>query len=433
LEDASRNASLLRDKFDTLDDEELRQHFEIEERLSVDANVSIKTTHAALSTEDPRPRVLEWLNTQLDETATEIEVIFANIPNKAREIGTEVSGGLLEIAEAWAPVVSTIRIVYYRGRKIIAILQGNSQTNEQKHSISAPADFDYVEVYNRLLSGRPIPEAWAPHITELDLNFEQPHHLNESEIYRVKGHPESFTDIKLLASLTALQKLNLWRAQVSDVAPLKNLTALRLLDLSQTRVADIAPLASLTTLEALYLWNTEVTDVAPLKNMTELQYLNLMGTPVHDITPLTSLTALQELDLMSTQIADISPLTRLTALQKLDLSATLVIDISPLATLTSLQMLILTTTSVADVSPLASLTNLQTLDLGSTQVADVTPLSNLAALRSLYLTNTQVADIAPLAGLTALETLEITGTRVTDVRPLNAIEDLEIISLVDAQ
>ena len=96
--------------------------------------------------------------------------------------------------------------------------------------------------------------------------------------------------------------------QVSDVAPLASLTALQFLDLRRTPVSDVAPLASLTALQGLYLTGTPVSDVAPLASLTALQGLDLRGTPVSDVAPLASLTALQVLDLEGTQVSDVSPL-----------------------------------------------------------------------------------------------------------------------------
>ncbi len=222
----------------------------------------------------------------------------------------------------------------------------------------------------------------------------------------------SIADVAPLASLTALQSLDLGATQVADLAPLARLTALQSLDLTYTRVADLAPLASLTALLSLKLGSNEVADLAPLAHLAAMQRLDLSSTQVADLAPLARLTALQSLQLSGTRVADLAPLASLNALQSLDLMATRVFDLAPLARLTALQSVTLRSSWVTDLAPLASLNALQSLDLTYTRVFDLAPLARLTALQSLSLVSTSVTDLAPLARLIALQSLDLRNTEV---------------------
>ena len=228
-------------------------------------------------------------------------------------------------------------------------------------------------------------------------------------------------DLTPLASLTALETLDVAATKVADATPLSGLTALQTLNLSTTQVADLTPLAGLTALKTLKLSSTQVADLTPLSGLTALQTLNLSTTQVADLTPLAGLTGLQRLNLSSRQVADLTPLSGLTALHTLDVSRTQVADLTPLAGLTGLQTLRVWGTQIADITPLADLSALQTLDVAETQVADLTPLAGLRALQTLVVSGTRVSDLAPLAGLTALQTLAIAGTQIADLKPLLAL------------
>ncbi|MEQ8827230.1 MAG: leucine-rich repeat domain-containing protein, partial [Parvibaculum sp.] len=138
-----------------------------------------------------------------------------------------------------------------------------------------PPDFDYAEVYERLLSGQPVPAAWAPHVTRLDFGLREPHHLDSDVLQRFSGQENTFARVDLLENLTSLQSLDLWGTQVTNIAPLANLTSLQSLNLRGTLVAGIAPLENLTSLQSLNLRRTQVADISPHRNLASLQFLDL--------------------------------------------------------------------------------------------------------------------------------------------------------------
>ncbi|WP_321334328.1 leucine-rich repeat domain-containing protein [Breoghania sp.] len=243
-----------------------------------------------------------------------------------------------------------------------------------------------------ILAGQAPPEAWVPHIRELD-----------------------FTDEDLV-----------------DLSPLAGLIALHTLDLTNTPVTDLTSLAGLTALQSLSLFATQVSDLAPLAGLTGLQWLDLYATQVTDLTPLAGLIALQTLSLPHSQVMDLTPLSGLMALQYLAVYATRITDLAPLAGLTDLQSLRLSGTQVTDLSPLSGLTGLQTLLLSGTQVTDLSPVASFTALQWLDLSGTQVTDLSPVAGLTALQSLDVGGCVIRRL-PSAMPQDLRELNLLGAR
>ena len=181
-----------------------------------------------------------------------------------------------------------------------------------------PPGFHEVVVRALMQAGLSLSPDWVPFVTTLDLSLP----LNADDERR----QASIKDLRPLAQLTALRRLDLSRTQVSDIAPLSQLTALQRLYLTGTNVSDIAPLAQLTALQRLYLTGTPIIDIAPLEKLTALRVLGLSGTKVIDITPLGNLFDLETLYLSRTAVSDIAPLARLPHLRRLDLDSTNVYD-----------------------------------------------------------------------------------------------------------
>ena len=241
------------------------------------------------------------------------------------------------------------------------------------------------------------------------------------------------SDLRPLASLTALHFLDLSQTQVSDLRPLASLTALHFLALAQTQVSDLRPLAHLRALQSLALAQTQVSDLRPLASLTALHFLALAQTQVSDLGPLADLRALQSLYLWDTQVSDLGPLADLRALETLYLSRTQVSDLGPLAHLRMLETLSLWGTQISDLGLLTSLTALKSLDLWGTRVSDLGPLADLTMLEVLDLRRTQVSDLGPLARLTALERLDVSQTQVSDLGPLAHLRALKVLDLQKTQ
>lgn len=260
-----------------------------EKRLIVSADINIGSAAATLSTEAPRPTVLGWLEGNLNSVANEMERRVEASGPKAAGVGKEIGGLAGDLTEIWLPkVTKSLRAVSVRLTNIRAIIVSSGEVPPSP----PPDDFDYAEVYNRLLRGEAVPVVWAPHITELDFFFTQKHHLDEDTLEQFAEKGKVFTRTDLLGDLTSLRSLYLGHTNVSDIAPLTKLKNLRSLNLTNLQFADLAPLKNLTNLKHLDLMNTQVTDLAQIENLTNLTHLNLTNTQVTDLTPLAHLVVL---------------------------------------------------------------------------------------------------------------------------------------------
>ena len=110
-----------------------------------------------------------------------------------------------------------------------------------------------AEARRLILDGKPVPDAIAVLVREVDLSGE-----------------EGLASAGLLSNLFNLQSLYLDGTQVADVSPLAALTNLQSLYLGGTQVADVSPLAALTNLQYLFLDGTRVTDFSPVRHVPNL-------------------------------------------------------------------------------------------------------------------------------------------------------------------
>ena len=193
------------------------------------------------------------------------------------------------------------------------------------------------------------------------------------------------------------------------------MSALQKLDLTGANISDLHPLSELKNLQILNLPGTQVSDLSPLSKLSALQTLDLSGTQVSDLSPLSALPNLQVLTLWDSQVRDLGPLSELKGLRELDLSGTQVLDLNPLSGLSTLQVLDLSRSQINDLGPLSRMNSLQELYLHETQVSDLTPLSGLTNLQILYLTGTRISDLTPLVGLVNLIELDLKYVHIREI------------------
>lgn len=166
-----------------------------------------------------------------------------------------------------------------------------------------------------------------------------------------KGEPPGpawLRDLIGIDFFTDVVRVDCGGKQIKNVKLLAELPRLRRLDLSSTNVNDVTSLGKLTNLHILELRDTQVSDVASFERLTQLEYLQLSGTQVSDVTPLVALRDLEHLYLNSTRVRDVSPLMNLKNLEFLGLNDTDVSEVASLANLTSLKWLDLRGTQVRE-------------------------------------------------------------------------------------
>lgn len=416
----SQQAAELKTEIDEFDNDQFDKEFAVEIMLASDLGVQAKSSKASLQTKSPRQTVIDWLADSVENTAAQLDDILAQNREKidaslnefgetARSIFNRHFPGLVELSNDLKNFLHKLSVIWSKG------------DGGQEAEIG---EFDYVEVYSRLLRGETIPESWVPNVTVLDFENSNFHHLGDDKLTQISGDPRSFSDCQLLSNLSDLSILNLSDTAVSDISVLSNLTKLQVLTLKNTTVSEISALSVLHNLVFLNLEGASIPDISAFSGLVSLDTLNLSKTNVSDISAFSGLVSLDTLNLSNTNVSDISVLSGLTSLGSLYLHNTAVSDISALSGLTNLDSLDLSNTKVSDISGLSGLTKLKDLFLNNTNVSEISAFSGLINMKSLDLEGANVSEISALSGLTKLEILDLGGTNVSDISALSGLNNL---------
>jgi Leucine-rich repeat (LRR) protein len=125
----------------------------------------------------------------------------------------------------------------------------------------------------------------------------------------------------------------LYQNEVSDISSLASLVAMEVLEVSDNNLSNIDAVSGMTNMRQLSLWGNSFSDLTPLQSLTELSWLFLSQNNISDLSHLSALVNLTELLLNDNQIVDVTPLTPMIKLQKLELENNLIKDITPLVPL----------------------------------------------------------------------------------------------------
>ncbi|CAL6005637.1 Conserved_hypothetical protein [Hexamita inflata] len=138
-----------------------------------------------------------------------------------------------------------------------------------------------------------------------------------------------------------LQKLNLWRTEITDLSTIPHqMFSLKELDLSWNNITQISYLSNFVDLQYLELcYNKQLQNIGPLKFCTQLTKLSISLTNITDIWPLQFMKNLKTLNMNETQVIDLHPLQYLHKLNYISAHNTGIIDVSPLSNLTQLYFL----------------------------------------------------------------------------------------------
>jgi Leucine-rich repeat (LRR) protein len=397
---------------------------ENEKRLIVSADVNIGSAAATLSTEAPRPTVLSWLDDNLNSVANEMDRLVEVAGPKVKQVGKEIGGLADELTQIWFPkVTKSIRAVSVSLSNIRAMILGSGDISP----IPPPSDFDMAEVYNCLFRNEPVPDRWAPYVTEIENAFDDPEYISRASAKQITEDPDNFFKAELLAPLINLRYLEMPGRKIRSTKKLDKLEKLEVLYFSNGSFDEIFDSETLKSLHTLHMWSNNITQIKYIIELNSLKILSLNENPLIDINPLRFIHNIEILDLSETGVTDISALANLPNLLSLDINKTGVVDIQPLRNLINLETLDLAETKVSDLMPLTPVVKLKRLYLRGTKVTDLAPLANLQNLEMLDLRDTGVSDLAPLEKLSKLRNLRINGTLVTNISPLSHLEDLEII------
>lgn len=257
-----------------------------------------------------------------------------------------------------------------------------------------------------------------------------------TELRTLSFEPEADRDLSTLATLTRLEKLDLWwydgslewlegmanlrELSVTGAAPrLETLPASLSLDRLEVR-GEMGPAIELPALrvETLILGprslyrpgedpTRSVQDIESLSGIERvrgLRELVLDSSSVRSLEPLKGHHGLRRIDISGAPITSLEPL-RGKPLRNVDISGTRVSDLGPLADANRLMRLMISDTAIDDLRPVARLPALALLDVSSTPMGHLGQLVAMASLYYLNITYTGVRDLSPLADLTSLRYL----------------------------
>lgn len=189
-------------------------------------------------------------------------------------------------------------------------------------------------------------------LTSLDIERTQVSDINSlshlTELTSLNIIDTPVRDISGLNKLDNLVSLKIGSTQL-DMATFPQLTNLRALVLQGIQVCA-SDLISLSNLEDLTLYNAQISNMPSLAKLTNLENISISDTSLCDIKHLSDMKNIRSLTLLHTQVNDISHLTKLTDLEKLEIYDSPLSDISCLKKLTNLKFIVLINTQVNDVS-----------------------------------------------------------------------------------
>ena len=220
------------------------------------------------------------------------------------------------------------------------------------------------------------------------------------QITKIRIRSSDFTneDFKDLKYFTELKLLELFSFNITSF---QNIPTLEKLETLCVRVGDNAtfdlkPLAKLVRLKKIDLEGLSFEDLEPLSSFKKLKFLNLSYCKISDLTFLKDLTSITELELNANLINDISPLSNLKKLKELSFSGNRIIDLNPLKSLTSLRKLHLENNEIVDLKPLEGLKSLETLYLSINKINDIICLEKCENLKTLTIDGNRIASIETL-------------------------------------
>lgn len=258
-------------------------------------------------------------------------------------------------------------------------------------------------------------EAAVRNALKLDADYEiYTNDLWELTKFTVPENVTSYDDLKLLPYV---KELTIQNARFDNLSYLSSLSKLESVDLSGSRFPsqDLAVLASLPALQTLNLSNCGLSTVADLAGAKTLKALDLSNNTVRNMDALTSITTLTELNLQHNAVTGLNALSSLTALTKLDISYNSVVDLSPLAGCTELTWLDAKNNSIAKLSAVDQLPVLKYLSLSYNNLTDITLLKACTSLTELYISNNTLMSVTALNNLANLEVLDFAHNDVYEV------------------
>ena len=264
------------------------------------------------------------------------------------------------------------------------------------------------------------------------LQCEPSHILYTNDLWQITELtvPDDVTTLEDLQHMTYLETLTLNGRSMSNLNDLSELTHLKKLDLTGCRFSadSLATVASLPALQELNLTDCGLSTLAGLEHATGLIKLDLTSNTIRNLEPLKDLSRLQEVILAHNAVTDLTVLGGLPNLVKLDISHNTVSSLSPIALCSKLTNLNAANNQISDASAASSMPILAELLLDHNQLSDISGLSGCSNLTTLTISNNSISDLSPLASLGNLQTLDFSYNQVSEIP---SFPDSSAMQLID--
>lgn len=221
----------------------------------------------------------------------------------------------------------------------------------------------------------------------------------------------SFEDLKLLPYL---QKLTIENQKMDSLSHLSTLASLKTLSLSGTKfpVEDISYLASLPALQELDLSHCGLSTIVGISDSQSLSKLNLSNNTIRNLDALAPMSTLTELDLSHNAVTSLSALGSLGSLSKLLVNYNAISSLKPLSGCVKLAHLEADYNELSKLNGIEHLPLLTHLSVDYNSISDVTLLNGCLDMVNLSIASNDIKDITSLFTLTKLQIFDFSGNEI---------------------
>lgn len=247
------------------------------------------------------------------------------------------------------------------------------------------------------------------------------------EVLRI--HDFTFTDLSCLASLNALQELDLTgcRFPASELAVVAKLPELKKLILADCGLSTIADLAGASSLSSLDLSSNTLRNLEVLSGMSSLRELYLQHNAVTKLDALSTVTSLEKLDISYNSVTSLSPLSACGNLSWLNAGNNLLDSLQGVEAMRSLTHLDADHNSISDVSVLSGCHELAELNISNNSLTGIDTLAALSKLTTLDCSYNALTQLPAWSNDSALSVINGSYNQITSIDSLSNLENLTYV------